>query len=319
MIKEKLKNLREYIKVINISIKNIGTDIKYINKNKKDLITLEYKMLLYVHSLEKGMTFKNIRYGFGKAKINELFKLIECYFSIGYEVDRYAIQESLSIINTYIEFHNKNKHSVREIEDRFSLLKRKMKDPNMAGVKKIKKEELSGLNFDFEKFVSSRHSIREFSNENVEEGAIRQAISIAQNYPSACNRQPIKVYYSLEDEKNRSIDSLVPGNSGFKGMVNKYLIVTSEITAFGSQEINQWYVNGGIYLSFLLLSLHSLGLATCTFQWAEIKNKTKELKKIAKIKCSERVIAVIGVGKYVDENIVPIGTRKDIREVIQVF
>ena len=46
---------------------------------------------------------------------------------------------------------------------------------------------------DFRAFAQSRHSVRWFSDATVDLGVIKQAISIAQTAPSACNRQATRV------------------------------------------------------------------------------------------------------------------------------
>lgn len=326
-IKKFIRTVNESFKILNISILNTKNNLKYLRMYKNSKCSyIEYNILLLVHSIEKGLSLKEVRYGFGKAKIYHLLRLINLYNDRGYNIDNYAFKEAIAVLDSYIKFHkNKNYKIDNEIKDKITSLKSKFisvyeNNIDMAGIKTYLAEELKqDKMFDFDKFISTRHSIRNFNTDDVSEEIIDKALEMAQKAPSACNRQPNKVYYSLSPEINSKIDDIIPGNQGFFGHVNKYLIVTCNMEAFGSLEINQWYINGGIYSTYLLLALHSMGIGTCVFQWASIRDNDKNLKKLANIPDNEQIILVIGIGKYPDEINVPIAARKDKNEVKRIF
>lgn len=323
-LKTALVQIKEKLRLINIGFRNMNDNMRYISIYKyKTSDDYDYQILLLAHSLEKGLCLKDVRLGFGKSKINNLLKLLGDYSLKGFNTNSYAFKEGVSVIEAYINFHKKVNYDVKCFEewiDKIKKINKCEKTIEIAGVKTYTSKELKKDDFiEFEKFISRRHSIRNFSDEDITENEILKAISIAQKAPSACNRQPSKVYYSLSKEKNSIIDNIIPGNQGFKGKVNKYIIVTSDIGAFGSIEVNQWYVNGGIYSSFLILALHSIGIGTCIFQWADIKDRDKELRSVANIPDNEKVILVIGIGNYPNEISIPIAMRKNIEEVIKTF
>ena len=320
MVKKTLKKILERIKFLKYSFNKNIKSCKYILQSDTKMESIEYQILLYVHSIEKGLTFKKIRYGFGRKKIEELLKFIKEYIYLDYDMDRYAIQAGMIAIESYIKFHKEVSYDISWLEKEYNTFKEYIKHYVNVGTHCYDKEELiNNKDFLFEDFISRRHSIRSFSKEEVTENEIKKALKLAQNAPSACNRQPIKVYYSLNKEKNAIIDEIIPGNSGFMGNVDKYLIITSDVSAFGGNEINQWYVNGGIYCSFLVLALHSLGIGTCIFQWAYDKSKEKKLRKLANIRENEEIIIVVGIGKYEEKISVPIGCRKRIEEISYKF
>lgn len=320
MVKNFLRKVLERGKIIKFSFFKSLRNSRYILQSNSNIENLEYQALLYVHSIEKGMTHEKIRYGFGKKKLEELVKIINKYIENNYDMNRFAIQVAIKTIESYIIFHKQNDFDVEWLEKQYEILNKYNNNSVEVGIHEYSKNELSIKDdFNFDEFISRRHSIRKFSKEEITEEEILRALSIAQKAPSACNRQPIKVYYSLDSKKNELIDNVVPGNNGFKKTINKYLIVVSDISAFGSREVNQWYINGGIYLSFLVLALHSLGLGTCIFQWAYFKEKESQLREIANIKDSEEVISIVGIGKYEDKVITPIGFRKGIEEMISRF
>lgn len=319
-MKDFIRKILNYFEIIKISLRNTYKNMKYINNfSKKRQNNMEYNMLLLVHSLEKGMSLKNIKYGYGKQKIESLIQLINEYRKKFFYENNYAYEESISILKSYLNLHKNVGFNIGHLEKDIKECLAGCNIRNVAGIKSLKKDELINLEWDFESFVKTRHSIRNFSDKDVDKSIIDKAIEIAQFVPSACNRQSSKVYYSEDKDINNEIDKLVPGNVGFDNNVNKYLIITCDIEAFGKLEINQWYVNGGIYTSFLLLALHSLGIGTCVFQWPEIKKKDRELREISKIPNNEQIIVLIGVGEYPEEVNTLLATRKNINDVRKII
>lgn len=101
--------------------------------------------------------------------------------------------------------------------------------------------------------------MRMFSNKEISIDYIEQIIQIANKAPSACNRQPAKVYFVKDKDKVNSVDFLITGNHGFEGKIPCYAILAEDRAYFTGEEEFQWYINGGIYLSYLTLAIqHSI-------------------------------------------------------------
>lgn len=173
---------------------------------------------------------------------------------------------------------------------------------------------------DLESFFSSRHSIRTYLQEPVKEENIREAVKIANRAPSACNRQASYVYFSNSKETVEKIDSLITGSSGFKGEVPNYIIVTTDRAAYFSDvEQFQWYINGGLYLSYLSLALHSQGIGHCIMQWKAFYKTEDDLKALMGISKSEAIIAVVGCGYYPEEVRCIDAQRKGVEDTLHII
>ena len=66
MVKNFLRKVLERGKIIKFSFFKSLRNSRYILQSNSNIENLEYQALLYVHSIEKGMTHEKIRYGFGK-------------------------------------------------------------------------------------------------------------------------------------------------------------------------------------------------------------------------------------------------------------
>lgn len=321
-IKSILVNIIAKMRVINIYFISVKRALSYVKvgtyNNEKDI--LYYKIMLLVHSLEKGMVLSKPRLGYGKEKIGKLISYLNIWEKNNYG-DNICIHEANSILFNYIDFHNKNNFNLKN-EELFNYIKSiSNKDnsdqKNITGLKVFSKLDFTKLSF--EELIKNRHSIREFSNTLVTQEELEKCLDLAKYYPSACNRQPCRIYFSLDDTKNTEIDKIVPGNNGFKGKIKQYIIVTSDLKAFSDIEVFQWYINGGIFVSFLILALQRNNIGSCIFQWPATKANNKAIKKIAHIKDSEEVICIIGIGKMLDKSKTAIAHRLNGSDILNDY
>lgn len=312
---EFLKSIRrKFIKFKEIQKIHFGESI-FILKNRGGTIA---DALLLCHALEKGMGISNVKEGYGKEKATKLLeKMIELQANYP---DSYVYAESYAIIRAYIDYQKSQNTNVSHIEKTLSYFNFPLMYCD-AGVKYIKKNELlKGTVCNFKDLVTSKHSMRKSSDLPITEKEMKDAISLTCTAPSACNRQPCKIYYSLETDKNISMSKLVPGNKLFYEDIKYYCLVTADKSLFGGSESYQWYLNSGIFISYFTLALHSLGIGSCIFQWPDYYEKEKEMRQlIGEISNEESIVAVIGYGHYPNELKCISAQRKPIEEIAKKF
>lgn len=289
-------------------------------------------MLVEVHSVEKGLGLKNSEPGHSASVVRNLLNRLNLLANDRNRVNSYAFKETFRVLMAYFDFQEEFDTSKFE---QYEFLKKeydklcaklgndyveKIKYNLKAGSYELSKEELlQGTEFDFGHFISSRHSIRVYEKSPLRKEEIIKAVQIANASPSACNRQPNYVYFCSDKERVQNIDSLITGSSGFKGETPNYLIVTTDRACFSYVEQFQWYINGGIYLSYLSLALHSLGIGHCIMQWKAFYSTENELKKICGISKSEAIIAVIGCGYYADNVKCIRAQRKTVDDTLHII
>ena len=273
------------------------------------------KVLLLAHALEKGMCMREVKMGFGLEKARSLVDLL-MQMKRTSDTERYAYAEGVAVLQAYVDFQSALKIDVSSIEKFLDELRAPISRMPAAGVKVLKREQLKpSVGCDFESFVKSRHSIRHFDAQKIEKAQIEKAIQIAGCCPSACNRQPNKVYFSMDDAVNRALGDLVPGNKGFSEDIPYYCVVATDRQYFKGEELFQWFINGGIFLGNFILALHSLGIGSCIFQWPAFSSRESELKRILRISESEAIIAVVGYGMYPEQEKCLCAERKSLKEI----
>src|SRR5690606_2173799 len=130
-----------------------------------------------------------------------------------------------SVIEQYIELHNKHNIDVSSIKERYNKLISVSSKEDYGGVKEFTKDFiLSKRKSNFAELSFYRSSVRDFSHEPVDIQLINEAIQIATKTPSVCNRQPWSVYVikkrdlkerilriqsGLTEERQKQVDTLI--------------------------------------------------------------------------------------------------------------
>lgn len=280
----------------------------------EDMEKMQYTLLRENHVIEKGMSMRNPRKGFGQKKVASLLNRLQKYFELYSDRDKDFLKYPLSTIKQYIEYTEANGIKVDGIKSEFNKLSEHFKPSEIqskAGIQDVSKESiLARCNSNFESLLFSRHSIRYFSKEPVEKNVIIKALELAQRTPSACNRQGWKTHV-FTDDKSVDLMNWQGGCHGFENELRYSILVTANLKAFLYYEVHQAYVDGGLYAMNLINALHSLGLGciplSCGFEYEKLQG----LEKFG-IPENEVPIVIIAFGNLQDKFRVAVSTRKDI-------
>lgn len=313
------KDIRNNINKNKEMKKVVRNDIKRFKKHsfssgKFNYSQLEGKLTKEYHSLEKGLSYNNLRLGFGKQVLQNIIQLMKQYREQGFPTDTHVYQTALSNLNEYIKIHQENNYDVSELNDTFNELKGQSEYTDTGGVKLISKDEvLKKSKENFKEFSLSRHSVRDYSEEPVSYEVIEQALNLASNTPSACNRQPWRVRVVESPELKKFIQNNQNGNRGFGDYIDKFLIITSDVHYYErSRERNQANIDGGMYAMNLLYALHYYEVATIPLSASLTIKQESNLREKFKISDAENFIMFLGVGNYTEEFKVPKSHRRPI-------
>jgi nitroreductase len=308
-----LKNSFLYFTKLIIHNASVDTD--------NEILKMQYTIIRENHVIEKGMSMRNPRVGFGQEKVFNLLKRLDKYVELYFEEDKDFLVYPLSTVYTYIKYTKNQNIEIPIIEDSFEKILNHTGIKNIheiAGIKYVNKQDIiEKCNKDFESLLFSRHSIRYFDKKPVDFELIKHALFLAQRTPSACNRQAWFAHVFLH---NRSVDLVKwqGGAKGFEDEISCSILVTSNLNAFFSYEIYQAYIDGGMYAMNLINSLHSLGLGTVPLSCGFNLSKLKALNIKFDIPENEIPIMIIGVGNLLDDFYVAVSERKPISKTFKI-
>lgn len=284
------------------------------NHTDDDIQKMQYTLSRETHTIEKGMSMRNPRKGFGQQKVTNLITRLRKYVKLYMNEDSAFLDYPLSTIQTYIDYTLSTGVDIPDIQKNFSFLLQEAGKTNVcgkAGVEKITKNSiLDKCNKDFESLLYSRHSIRYFSDTPVGDDVINKALELAQRTPSACNRQGWLTHV-FRAPKSIDLVKWQGGSRGFEDEIKCAILVTANLKAFLNHEVHQAYIDGGLYAMNLINALHSLGVGTIPLSCGFMEKQISQLSKFD-IPENEVPIVIIGVGNYLDCFNVAVSERKDI-------
>jgi len=281
---------------------HIIRNIKYSGVSNSKTNGLITDIILLYHSIEKGLTMPNFRFGFGQEKLYKLTELIEEYIKQARDTEDSQFCTAVSILAEYLDIHKnyslneKLKNKMEEIVQRF---------PNVCknNTLQLSREEFfSYNNAPFGLFSASRHSVRNFEGK-IDIKQIVEAVELAKNAPSACNRQPTRIHLITEKKMITDCLSLQNGNKGFGHLVDKLIIVTGDLsTTTGYQEFADLYTNVGMFI----------------LNWHVVPTNDLKLRKIVNIPVNESVAAIIACGGIPDKFSLVSSPRRSTYELLTI-
>jgi|GEM_PF-1605652 len=274
---------------------------------------LNVAQLINIHGLEKAMVIGHEKY-LSAVKYDKLIGNISRLLQMGVPPDDFTIAESAAVIRSALNTVSGHEEEKSQLE---SLISQHNIPMNLrGGVEVIPSAEiLSHTNFDFHGFVSSRHSVRKFRDKIIPREVIYDIVRDALYCPSACNRQPFKVYFSEDREKIAQIIKL--GADGFiADGIHDCVIITCDKALQSPGEIDdQEYVNGGIFLGYLVMSAHAHGLGSCLFQCLRSSvTKQDKIRRAFGINDSEAIVCCMGIGELEDDVVCACAQRRNVKD-----
>jgi nitroreductase len=285
----------------------------------------ETKLLAFItftyHTLEKGFSMPSIRLGFGKKKVRVLIEKVSLYIDSGYNVSRSQFIAACSVLKKYYDLHKQMEYNIHPYftGKEFNTINKYANEHIGGAIECSKKTYFPVTYTNYSNFVRSRHSIRNFTETRIDLENIKRAVELANHCPSACNRQSSKVYLINMQQDVDAILKIQQGVLATADKIHQLLVVTSNRNYFfTSGERNQLFVDGGIFLESLLLSLHNEQVGSCTLHWSLNNHHDKEISSILGLSKSEKVIALIAIGNIENDFKVPFSHRKEIDELLVI-
>jgi len=273
-------------------IKHSLTIVIVDNKNYS-----EAHIMLLMHSLEKGLSLSQKKYGWGKDKSISLVQLITKH------IDKYGENEvtnvAISILNAYLndEFSTKDKTAIEKIK----ILCNNHQDTKTGGVKEVRRPQFNLSYEDIFSFFNSRISVRDYSSLPITDEEYKKVVEMGKTTPTACNRQSSRVYvYRDKNLIGRLLDNQL-GDQGWCGKASTLFVITANINYFGgTYERHQALIDGGMYAMSFMMGLHAQKIASCFKMFVREPKREKEFKKLANIANEEMPVVLILAGHYLE-------------------
>lgn len=275
-----------------------STNIIFNSDGKNDT-----RILLLIHSIEKGLSFRTKKEGFGKEKISALINLL--FYKSKIKNDDLIVL-AINIIDKYFKDPASSKdHQLREKYCTLVEITGIITSQELGGVHIVAKPRFS-LEYDaLLEFYKQRRSIREFDKEKIiSDLEINNAIEIANTTPTACNRQTSRVYVIKDRSKMHEILNIQLGDQGWGLNASVLFLITGDQSRFGGvYERSQVYIDGGLYAMNFVMGLHAQKIASCYKMYIRDYKIDKKMRNALNIPKEEVPIVLILAGHYREESV----------------
>jgi len=261
-----------------------------------------------IHRLEKGMFHQKRKTTFGESIIEELWEELN-RFKINNGLDSSELVWAKETLQSYIELvpNNKAKKCLSILETYPSINNEQI---DRGNIENINYQMLSNL-------IDQRESIRFFENIKVEMCLIEQAVDLAKQGPSACNRQPYSIHVLQEPADINAIGSLAPGTQGFlEGVPVLLAIVGTESSFRHYKDRHLVYTDSGIFVGHLVLSLEALGLSSCVLNWVSDWANDRQAIKYLNLSLSNTIVCLMAIGYRKKDCVAPKSFKKNNQTMI---
>lgn len=271
------------------------------------------------HIIEKGLSLKEPRPGFGQPVVKKLLWQITVYLE-KFGPDE-TIQFAINSLKSYEIFNANQGIHLCFLSEKISSFNKSLESYSLisnGGTLAVTREQiLKSLQGNFKEMTENRFSIRSFSSTPVSEKFIEEAVDIARKTPSVCNRQTARIFSYRSGKLKDELLLLQNGNRGFGHLASHIIVVTSDLQCFtGVGERHQAYIDGGLMAMSLVYALHSLGIGSCFLNWSVTADIDKKFRSLAGIPKSHVIITLLAIGNIPETLNVAESPRLPVREIL---
>ena len=170
------------------------------------------------------------------------------------------------------------------------------------------------------RLANARRSVRNYGPKSVPQKTIEAAVRVAQESPSACNRQPCRVRVVESEERRIELLSFQNGNRGFGHQCPQIMIISADERAFfDASERHEPYIDGGLFAMSLLLALRAQGVASCCLNWCVTPQVDKEVHRRFGIPDAERIVMLMAIGYPETDVDVPRSPKRKLEDVLSWY
>ena len=284
------------------------------HSDEYDEHVLRSRIIRSTHRIEKGLSMKERRDIFAESYIQDLVSDIGKAWTSS-EDDQ--LKWTVDVLSKYFDIVA-DTETISQAEDDFqSFLSEVDYSPHdnspmprsQIGDPPISPDELKQL-------ATQRTSTRWFEQRPVPHEAIDEAIEVALESPSACNRQSYEFRVYDDPELINEISSLAVGAGGYSDNIPCLVVIVGKQRAyFNDRDKHVIYIDASLASMAFQFSLETQDLASCCINWPAIPEREREMEELLGLDSDEQVVMLMAVGYPDEEELVPFSAKKRLDEV----
>lgn len=272
-----------------------------------------------IHRIEKGLIMQPRRDTFA---LDYIVQTVEAYSrSLAGRVDSSEICWAHDVLVAYFEVCAS--HAViDQARQRFSALASPfdavddLRQGSQSRVPFCAGDVSAPVNYaSFARLCRQRRSIRWYDGRAVPREAIDQAVALALQSPSACNRQPFRFIIFDDAETISQVSELPMGVAGFNHNFPAMVAIVGRMRAYPhARDRHVIYIDGALAAMSFIYALETQGISSCSINWPDIPERERAATQLLGLEADERIVMFISLGYAAHESLVPYSQKISVEE-----
>lgn len=269
-----------------------------------------------IHRLEKGILMRPRRAVFARDFIGETLDFYQHALarpgSVG-DLDAGEMQWAHDVLTEYFRLVDDDGGPIEQARERFAGLPA----PGESGaIHPFPQGTLTRTDISYDQMLglaTSRRSVRWFAARPVERELIDQALAVARQSPSACNRLPWTMLVFDDPEQVQRVASIPFGAAGYSHQIPTVIVVKADLSSyFSPRDRHVPYIDASLAAMGFIYALETLGLSSSIINWPDFEPLEAKMSSLLQLKPYERVVMLIAVGYPDPEALVAYSKKKDL-------
>ncbi len=160
--------------------------------------------------------------------------------------------------------------------------------------------------------------MRWFDPRPVPRELVFKALDAAAQAPSACNRQPFLFRYFDQPADAQRIAAIAMGTTGYAGNIRSLVVLLGDLGCYPEERDRHVpYIDASLAAMQFMLSLETLGLASCPINWPDIEHREREMAEALALPLHLRPVMLIALGYPDPQGGVPFSAKKPSQSLLR--
>jgi nitroreductase len=267
------------------------------------------------HRLEKALIMRPRREVFAK---NYIMETVEIYKTsvAQWQDDKSSYDESelTWAHNVLTEYFKAVKHEgiIAAAYDLFQKQSYRPEHLDRAPFERIKKGRIPTYEEMLE-LSMYRRSVRWFLEKKVNRKDIDEALMVARQSPTACNRLPYEFKIYDDPRLVKMVANTPFGTGGYADNIPVIAVLVGKLESyFSARDRHAIYVDSALAAMSFAFALETKDISTCMINWPDFEPLERKMQKQLGMGIDERPIMLIAIGYADPEAKVPFSQKKDL-------
>jgi nitroreductase len=274
-----------------------------------------HRIIRSVHRIEKGLSMRDRRERFAEGYIRDVVSDVE--YAWEQRDDDEQLKWAIDVLNEYFSTVG-DSPVIDQAETTFTEFLETIDyvPEDRVPFPRSEVESSPVAPEDLKQLAVRRTSTRWFEQKPVSRDRIDDAISVAMQSPSACNRQSYEYRVYDDPELIEEISSLAVGAQGYNDNIPCLVVLVGKQRAyFDARDRHVTYIDASLSAMAFQFSLETQGLASCCINWPALPRREQRMEEILGLECDEHVVMLMAVGHPDPDGVIPYSQKKDVQSV----